>query len=156
MVSISFISLSILVSTFLLSHILHITPCFMCVIERYPYAAAAILGLSGAWLPEKHTLHKTILWLLGATFFISVSLSFYHVGLEYNFFELPTFCGGKSPTHFETVTALKQYLIEQKQIVRCDIPPLRVFGFSMAEINFFISILLLGFVLYFIRKRNDS
>lgn len=131
-------------------------PCQMCILERYPYSALLILSMISYFFPL-HKIAPLVQAGIILTLLTSLGLSFYHVGLEYHFFNLPHFCGGGDPGHFENVEALKAYLSEQTQIVRCDIVLLKVLGHSLAEWNFFLSAALLGLTAYFIKnKKHDA
>src|SRR5271156_6360756 len=150
------ISLGVISVSLTIKHALHILPCNMCILERYPYVAVMGLYLIGFLLPHKPQVHKILPWLMIPIFLISVGLSFYHVGLEHHVFELPSFCGNASPSNFQDVASLKAYLTEQKDIIRCDLVTLRILGLSMAEWKFFLSLFLLGLSVYFIKTHSKN
>lgn len=140
---ISLSSLLILLTTFLMEHGFNIPICRMCLLERYPYLAAVLVALASYFLEEKNSLSRWLKYTLVVIFFISTGLSVYHIGLEYGWFDLPSFCQGSSTTA-ATVDALRAQIMSQKTFIPCNVVSLRIFFFSLAEWNAFASLLLLG------------
>ncbi|MBO9452756.1 disulfide bond formation protein B [Tropicibacter sp. R16_0] len=108
-------------------------PCKMCYWQRYPHAAAFVIGvlaifMPGRWLP-----------LLGGFAALATSgIGFYHTGVERGWWEGPSTCtsgpiGGLTP----------EQLMEQimsAPLTRCDEVPWELFTLSMASWNALISL----------------
>ncbi|WP_164659129.1 disulfide bond formation protein B [Tropicibacter sp. Alg240-R139] len=108
-------------------------PCKMCYWQRYPHAAAIVIGilavfLTGRWLP-----------LLGGFAALATSgIGLYHTGVERGWWEGPSTCtsgpiGGLTP----------EQLMEQimsAPLTRCDEVPWELFTLSMASWNALISL----------------
>jgi disulfide bond formation protein DsbB len=140
---ISLSSLLILLTTFLMEHGFNIPICRMCLLERYPYVAAVLVALASYFLEEKNPLSRWLKYALAVIFLISTGLSIYHLGLEHEWFDLPSFCQGSS-TKAATVDALRAQIMSQKTFIPCNVVSLRIFFFSLAEWNAFASLFLLG------------
>ena len=124
-------SLLILMITLIMEYFFKVPVCRMCLLERYPYLAAAIVGLLAYFFTENSPLHPWFKYCLILVFLISTGLSFYHIGLEYGWFNLPSFCKESSPK-LETVEALRDQILNQKTIIPCNVVPLRIFFLSLA------------------------
>jgi len=140
---IALISLCILGTTFILEHFFEIPVCRMCMLERYPYAVATLLGVLFYMFSDPTILHRWARYLLIATFIVSTGLSFYHMGLEHNWFDLPEFCKGSS-LKLDTVEALRAQILSQTTVIPCNVVSLRLFFLSLAEWNGITSLILLG------------
>ncbi len=139
----------------IMEHVFHIPACNMCVLERYPYAVIMFLYLM-SFILHSPQFDRLLPWFFTLIFLISMGLSFYHVGIEHHIFELPSFCGNTAHKSFQNVAALKEYLRHQKEVIRCDIVPLRIFNLSLAEWNFFLSLFLLGATVYHIKINRKN
>jgi disulfide bond formation protein DsbB len=144
-------SLLVLITTFILEHFFEVPICRMCTIERYPYAIAALLGVFLYFFSENTPFYKWGKYLLLIIFIVSLGLSFYHIGLEYEWFQLPSFCQGES-AKFDTVKDLRQQILNQKTVIPCNIVPLRLFFLSLAEWNGIASFFLLSISWKLLRK----
>jgi disulfide bond formation protein DsbB len=76
-----------------------LVPCALCLVERWPYRIAAILGLAAALLPPKAA--RVALGLLALTMLTGAVFSAVHVGVEWRWWKsplpecaAPTFSGG--------------------------------------------------------------
>ena len=121
----------------------NIPVCRMCLLERYPYLAASLVALMLYVLDGKNPLSCWLKYILVVIFFIGTGLSVYHIGLEYGWFELPSFCQGSS-TKVNTVEALRAQIMSQKTFIPCNMVPMRILFLSLAEWNAFVSLILLG------------
>ena len=112
-------------------------PCKLCLWQRWPHAAAVLIGALALLLPGP------LLPLLGALAALATAgVGLYHTGVERGWWEGPTTCtsgpvGGLTP----------EQLMEQimsAPLVRCDEVPWEMFTLSMASWNAIAS---LGFAL---------
>jgi disulfide bond formation protein DsbB len=76
-----------------------LVPCALCLVERWPYRIAAILGLAAALLPSKAA--RVALGLLALTMLTGAVFGAVHVGVEWHWWKsplpecaAPTFSGG--------------------------------------------------------------
>jgi disulfide bond formation protein DsbB len=126
-----------LVSAFLLEHWGHFQPCIFCVYERWPYIVAIFISLL-ALSVAKPSLSSLWSWLLLINFGIEGLISAYHIAIEHHWVPLPSMCEVFTPLGV-TLEELKDTLLHTN-LVRCDEPSLRIFGFSLVEYNFIFAL----------------
>tara|TARA_B100001559_G_scaffold153196_1_gene128685 strand:+ start:639 stop:1127 length:489 start_codon:yes stop_codon:yes gene_type:complete len=131
------ISLISIISAYFIEYILGHQPCNLCLIERIPY------GLSIILIILNYTFRKNeqfIILLLILVFAFSFIISFYHFGIEQNFFEESAVCGLKNASDIIS----KEELLKQLQLktISCKDVTFRIFGFSLTTINIIISLFL--------------
>ncbi len=133
------IGIGALAAAFFVEYVLLKPPCVFCIYERFPYGALIFFSLLG--LCVYHNTRAVVWTLLGnvVSCVVSAGMTFYHVLIERHWVQLPKICGGglRVPDEFEQ---LKAYILGTK-IVPCDQVPLRVFGFSLAELNLSFSLI---------------
>jgi disulfide bond formation protein DsbB len=76
-----------------------LVPCAFCLLERWPYRIAIILGLIAAAVPPQW--ERWILWLLVLSIAVGAAMAVVHVGVEQHFWPdpipacaMPRFTGG--------------------------------------------------------------
>ena len=130
-------SAAMLLGAFGFQYIGDMAPCKLCLWQRWPHAAAVLIGALALLLPGP------LLPLLGALAALATAgVGLYHTGVERGWWEGPTTCtsgpvGGLTP----------EQLMEQimsAPLVRCDEVPWEMFTLSMASWNAIAS---LGFAL---------
>ena len=128
---ISFISLF---SAYFIEYILGYQPCNLCLIERIPYGLSICLIILNYFFFKNE--YFTILLLI-LIFAFSFIISFYHFGIEQNFFEESTVCGVKNASEIIS----KEELLKQLQVksISCKDVTFRIFGFSLTTFNIIIS-----------------
>ena len=136
------ISLISIISAYFIEYILGHQPCNLCLIERIPY------GLSIILIILNYTFRKNeqfIILLLILVFAFSFIISFYHFGIEQNFFEESAVCGLKNASDIIS----KEELLKQLQLktISCKDVTFRIFGFSLTTLNIIISLILVIFLL---------
>lgn len=119
-----------------------LTPCELCLLERWPWWAAIALA-AVAWLAGKKITPTAAGVLLAIVFVAGAGLGFYHVGVEQHWFTGPTACTA-SGTAAASVDALRAQLLG-KQAVMCDQVQWSLFGISLAGWNFLTSLALAVF-----------
>ena len=127
-----------LISAFFIEYILGHQPCNLCLLERIPYGLSIIIIIS-IFLIKKN--QKFLILLLILTFAFSFAISFYHFGIEQEFFQESSVCGVKSLT--ESIT--KEDLLKQlsEKTISCRDVTFRIFGLSLTSINIVISLLII-------------
>ena len=108
-------------------------PCKMCIWQRYPHAAAAIIGAVALALPRIGALP-----LLGALAALTTAgIGLFHAGVERKWWDGPSSCTSGDITGLSTQDLFDQ--IMTAPLVRCDDIPWQMFGLSMAGWNALIS-----------------
>lgn len=133
------ICISALAIAYSAEHIWGIRPCILCEYERIPYWVSFLFASLGYFLYPK--IKKPFLALLFCSFLIEVGISFYHIGIEHHFFDLPAMCGGEQPLP-QSMEDLQKILLSSS-IVHCDEVPFRFLGLSFTEYNFLFSLFLI-------------
>ena len=110
-------------------------PCHLCVLQRWPHAAAIVIGalaLALGWL---------LLPMLGAGAALAAAgLGIYHTGVERHWWQGPTTCTSGSVAGLDPKVLLDQILAAP--IVRCDEVAWQLLGLSMASWNALASLVL--------------
>jgi disulfide bond formation protein DsbB len=131
-----------------------LTPCELCVLQRWPWVAAVVISLIGIKVSKRLALRWVAL-TLAAVFAVSSALAFYHVGVEHHWFAGPSACTGAA-TAADTVEALKARILGQMP-VRCDEPAWSLWGISLAGWNLLASLVMGGICLaVFSRLRRPA
>jgi disulfide bond formation protein DsbB len=111
-------------------------PCELCLMQRWPYYAAAPIAALGAFAPPKA--RRLILLALGLIFVASAAFGLFHSGVEWKLWSGPTACtGSAAPAAASMNDFMKQ--LESVHVTRCDEAALRIFGLSLAGWNAIIS-----------------
>ncbi|HEX4114237.1 MAG TPA: disulfide bond formation protein B [Stellaceae bacterium] len=114
-------------------------PCELCLYERWPYYAVALLALFAVAVGRRNT-SRAALALAGLVFVAGAALAFYHAGVEWHWFAGPTACTGLA-LDTSSVAALRVQLLATPP-VRCDAVQWSLFGISLAGWNFVASVIL--------------
>tara|TARA_B100001059_G_C17790875_1_gene560068 strand:+ start:636 stop:1124 length:489 start_codon:yes stop_codon:yes gene_type:complete len=131
------ISIFSLISAYFIESILGHQPCNLCLIERIPYWLGIILLIINFTF-KKH--EKPIILLLLLIFIFSLIISFYHLGIEKNFFQESAICGLKDTREIISKEDILRQLNEKT--ISCKDVTFKVFGFSLTTINIAISLFL--------------
>ena len=110
-------------------------PCPLCILQRWPHAVAALIGLA-VWFagPRRLLLAAGLLAALVAT-----GLAFYHAGIELGIWSGATACSAAVSDLAAMSTADLMAQLQNAPVVRCDEAPWSLFGVSMAGWNGLIS-----------------
>ncbi len=121
-------------------YVVGLSPCEMCLWQRYPHMVAIVVGLlalaSFAWPRLALVFMLTAITALLVTSAIGV----FHVGVEYHWWDGPQACTGNVPKGLSP-DQLKKYLFGAK-MVRCDETAWSMWGISMAGWNAILSAVL--------------
>ncbi len=128
-------------------------PCEMCMWQRWPHLAAAIIGLGGGLLvlvnvlPARAATALALLAILAIA--IAGGLGVYHAGVEWKWWEGPQACtfsfGQSSGANFEPVP-----------VTRCDEAAWRLFGISLAGYNAIVSFAVAAISLFLLSRKKTS
>ena len=144
----SILSLSI---AYFIQYVLGHKPCNLCIIERIPYIAGIIL-ISLIFILNKY--QKIISSLILIFFIFGAVVSFYHFGIEQDFFSESLIC---ELTNIEALN--KEELLNQlkkAEIISCKDVTFRFLGLSLATINTIISIILSGIMIRIIKNYGKN
>lgn len=106
-------------------------PCELCVLQRWPHLAAAIIGLLMAVLGWRRWL--ALLGLLAAL--TAFGMAVFHAGVEMQMWAGPQHCSGGVANLAAMSTQDLMKAIEAAPVVRCDQVAWSLFGISMAGWN---------------------
>ncbi len=125
-------------------------PCKLCVYQRIPYIISIFICFLG------FTSQKQIIWLsfLTLIFMFSSILAGYHVGIENNIFSEFSGCTNSNINLIDKTDIIESL---NNKIPSCKEVNFKIFGFSLATINLFISIFIsLYNVKLLINEKNRS
>ena len=151
---ISFYSLILLFSLFTIlsalyiEHILLIPACKLCLYQRIPYILTIIISFFGFFFSK----NKIWLYLLIITFSGSIIISGYHLGIENSVF---TEFSGCTNDNLDTIDKSKLLESLSNVLPNCKNVNFRIFGFSLATINFIISIAFLVITIKYLRNEKN-
>ncbi|MBV1895551.1 MAG: disulfide bond formation protein B [Rhodobacteraceae bacterium] len=121
-------SILMLLGAFAFQYIGNMPPCKLCLWQRYPHAAAILIGAIALWVPGR------ALPLLGALAALTTSaIGLYHTGVERSWWEGPTSCTSGPIGNLSAKELMNQ--IMSAPLVRCDDVPWEMFTLSMASWN---------------------
>ena len=122
-------------------------PCKLCIYQRIPYLIAIFITFLGI------SYSKNLFWLytLLLVFFSSFLLSGYHFGIEQEVFKEFSGCTGNSLDIIDKNELLK---ILNSEVNSCKNVDFKIFGLSLATINFLLSFVI--FLLIFKVIKNEK
>ena len=124
-------------------------PCKLCIYQRIPYLVSIFITFLGI------SYSKNLIWLyvLLITFFSSFLLSGYHFGIEKEIFNEFSGCTGNSLNIIDKNELLK---LLNSEINSCKNVDFRIFGLSLATINFLLSFLIFVLILKVILNEKNK
>ena len=119
-------------------------PCELCLKERLPYYAAVPVALATAIAATRGSRTAVLagFGLIILCFMAGTALGLYHAGVEFKLWAGPTECSGVTATPADVGDFFKQ--LDSVNVVRCDVPAIKVMGLSLAIWNALICLGLLG------------
>ena len=144
-----FLCIISLLGAIYIEYVLEQKPCKLCIYQRLPYLVSIFLCFFGYNYP------KNILWLyfLILTFLLSSILSGYHVGIENNIFLESEVCTNEN---FNITDKSKLLESLSNQTPSCKDINFTFFGFSLATINFMISLLVTIICVLIIKNEKNK
>ena len=116
-------------------HVLGYKPCKLCLYQRIPYIVAIFISFVG----YNYFKNNKILILIVVIFSISVLISGYHYGIENNIFEEFSGCTANTLEIIDKSELLKSL---NDNVSSCKDVNFKLFGISLAGINFLLSLLI--------------
>ena len=144
----SILSLSI---AYFIQYALGHKPCNLCIIERIPYIASIIL-ISLIFIISKY--EKIISSIILVFFIFGAVVSFYHFGIEQDFFNESLICELSNNNPLNKEELLSQ--LKKAEIVSCKDVTFRILGLSLATINTIISLILSGIMIKIIKNYEKN
>lgn len=128
-------SAALLAGAFAFQHLGGLAPCKMCLWQRWPHAAAVLIGLAALAIPGR------LLTVMGACAALTTAgIGLYHTGVERGWWQGPTTCTAGPIGGLSSEDLLNQILAAP--IVRCDEVAWSLAGLSMASWNAVLSLAL--------------
>lgn len=128
-------SAAMLIGAWAFQHVGGLAPCKMCVWQRWPHGAAALLG------PAAIVFAGALVPLLGAVAALATAgIGVYHTGVERHWWEGPASCSSGSIEGLTPQELLAQ--ITAAPVVQCDQVAWEMLGLSMASWNALASLFL--------------
>ena len=142
------LSIFTLISAVYIQYALEIKPCRLCIYQRLPYILSIFLCFFG------YINSKNLIWinLLTATFLASIILAGYHWGIENDIF--PEF-SGCTANNLNILDKEELLNLLSQSLPNCKDVGFRIFGLSLATINFFISLLIVIISLVVIKNEKN-
>ena len=128
-------SLFTIISALYIEHILLIPACKLCLYQRIPYIFSIIICFFGFFFSN----YKIWIYLLIITFVSSLTVSGYHIGIENSIFPEFSGCRNENLNTTDKAELLKNL---KSSLLNCKDVNFRIFGFSLATINFLLSVAL--------------
>ena len=129
--------------SFFLEFFLNLVPCKLCLYQRYLWLfllLACILNL------KQSSKSRYIEIIITITLCAIITLSFYHSGIEFGFFNNIISCTSENN---ETVNSIEEldFLIRNTKNMDCAFPKFKIFNLSLSNLSFLFSTSLLLFCL---------
>lgn len=118
-------------------HIGGFQPCQMCYWQRHAHKAVlaiAIATIIVRIVSKDGTWDKLFMIFLALALAVSFGLAFWHMGVEYKWWEGPKTCAGSSNNAFD-MSAMTDILNGTKKVLTCSDAPWHMFKISMAGYN---------------------
>jgi len=140
-------SAALLAGAYAFQYIGGMAPCTLCLWQRWPHAAAVVIGLAALALPGR------LLPLMGAAAALATAgIGTYHTGVERGWWEGPSTCTAGDISQLSPEELLNQ--IMAAPVVRCDEVPWEMLTLSMASWNAIAALGLAGIWLMAARART--
>lgn len=126
-------------------------PCDLCILQRYPYVAAGIVGLLGYFFAKKQWLAKLLVIINLCLFMADAGIASYHAGVEKGIFTGPSACSGGGAAG-DSLDDLRAQIMAAP-LVSCAQAMGHFMGLSMAAWNALYALCLIIVTLLLLRFR---
>ena len=129
--------------SFFLEFFLNLIPCKLCLYQRYLWLFLLLACIINLKQSSKSRYIETIIII---TLCAIITLSFYHSGIEFGFFNNIISCTSENN---ETVNSIEEldFLIRNAKNMDCAFPKFKVFNLSLSNLSFLFGTSLLLFCL---------
>ena len=125
--------------SFFLEFFLSLTPCKLCLYQRYLWLFLLLVCLLNVTKINKNKYIKIIIIITLCTI---ISLSFYHSGIELGIFNNIISCVSDKNKTANSIEEL-DFLIRNTKNIDCAFPKFKIFNLSLSNLSFIFSISLL-------------
>ena len=147
-----FLCLVAIFSALIAEYFFHISPCQMCLNQRYPYYFIISIFVVFYFISKTSNIWLYVLSELAVLYGLFYSI--WHVGIEHNLLTGPSSCSGKL-IGADSVSDLKEQILNQA-VINCNEVSWSMLGLSAATLNSLLLFLLLLFNTIFIIKTYDD
>src|ERR1041384_6977617 len=95
-----------------------LAPCELCLLQRWPWAAAIVISLV-ALLTGRQPGLPWLALVLGLVFAASIVFAFYHVGVEQHWFAGPSACTASTPDSMTLEEMKRQLMGPASGLIAC-------------------------------------
>ena len=114
-------------------------PCELCILQRWPHLAAAIIGAALIFIDS-----KLLRWAGALAAGLATAFAIYHAGVEYQWWQGPVACTGGIDGMLNMSTQDLMAQLQSAPVTRCDQPQWYFLGLTMAGWNAICSAILTG------------
>lgn len=139
-----------IISAYFVEYVLKVKPCALCYYQRVPYYATIFVSGLGLFIKNAKHIKYLILTCI-IIFLVGGGLSIYHVGVERGIIEQPISCATSNSTKELSIDEVKK-LIYSTNETSCKEVSFKIFGLSMAEMNFILSALMVAFLALVLKR----
>ena len=135
--------------SFFLEFFLNLIPCKLCLYQRYLWLfllLACIINL------KQSSKSRYIEIIITITLCAIITLSFYHSGIEFGFFNNIISCTSKNNKTVNSIEEL-DFLIRNTKNMDCAFPKFKIFNLSLSNLSFLFST---GLLLLCLKKYNKN
>ena len=125
--------------SFFLEFFLNLIPCKLCLYQRYLWLFLLLACIINLKQSSKSRYIETIIII---TLCAIITLSFYHSGIEFGFFNNIISCTSENNETANSIEDL-DFLIRNKKNMDCAFPKFKIFNLSLSNLSFLFSTILL-------------
>ena len=135
--------------SFFLEFFLNLIPCKLCLYQRYLWLFLLLACILNIKQGSKSKYFEIIITI---TLCAIITLSFYHSGIEFGFFNNVISCISENN---ETANSIEEldYLIRSTKNIDCAFPKFKIFSLSLSNLSFLFST---GLLLLCLKKYNRN
>ncbi|MDI9409734.1 MAG: disulfide bond formation protein B [Candidatus Pacebacteria bacterium] len=137
-------AIGVLAAVMIAQYILGYAPCKICIWQRWPWLAVAIMGGVSLLLLRFNFLRlsKFLMGLIILSLLVGAGIALYHVGIEYHWWAGPVTCSGGGAAAAATDLESLRRALTAAPVVFCDQPAWQFYGLTMAGLNLLLSLAL--------------
>ena len=142
------ISLLSIFGAIYIEYVLGVKPCVLCLYQRVPYLISIFICFLGYY----NNKNLILLYLLLLTFFTSIILSGYHLGIENDIFKEFSGCSNENINLIDKEKLLNSLNFSQ---LNCKDVSFKLFGLSLAAINLMVSVFISVLLLILLKNEKN-
>lgn len=148
------VCVAVLSTVYAAEHLAGLAPCPLCIYQRWPWWAAAGLATVALVLRPGRAGTGAVLMAIALVLIAGAGIAAFHIGVEQHWWAGTSSCAAvAAPGSFAELQSMMA-----RPAPRCDEPAWTLFGVSMAGYNLLVSLVTVGFALYYgasrLRHRN--